>query len=231
MLQSVLHLTGLDQKLQALKDRLEGQAQGLIQHGKAVAIQAAIVAGLAAGAAIIALMAIVALLIIVYLWLEPQLGSMGAMAVVAGGLLVVCAGLAIAAVVISRQEAPDMIRDTSESKGAGSETPAVTQGKVAPVGYETPTYVAPPPRPISTEDLDSVFAVAGKIARMPHTGIEPVDNMIQALAPKAEEATKEAVTRAAHLVRYGDRTTVMAILGTAVFLGWAMTKADRLARS
>ena len=66
---------------------------------------------------------------------------------------------------------------------------------------------------------------------MPQTGIEPVDQVISALAPKAEEATREAVTRAAHLVRYGDRTTVITILGTAMVLGWAMTKADRLARS
>ena len=39
MLRSILHITGLEQKLEAVRDRIEGQAQSLMQHGKAVAIQ------------------------------------------------------------------------------------------------------------------------------------------------------------------------------------------------
>jgi hypothetical protein len=58
-----------------------------------------------------------------------------------------------------------------------------------------------------------------------------VDNMLRALAPKAEEATRETVARAANLVRYGDRSTVLAILGTALAVGWAMTKVDQRAKA
>lgn len=226
MLQSILHLTGLDQKLQALKDRIEGQAQGMIQHGKAVAIQMAIVAALAAGAAILALMAFVAGLITLYLWLEPHVGSMAAMGLVAGGLLVVGGGLAIAAVVISRKEAPEA---TAETNAVERKASTRAEEKMSAL-HETPAFPAPAPRPVTAAEVDSIFSVTGQFAHLPKTGIEPVDNVIQALAPKAEEATKEVVTRAAHLVRYGDRTTVMAILGTAMVLGWAMTKADRFAR-
>ena len=118
MLQSILHLTGLDQKLQALRSQIEGEAQGFIQHGKAVAVQMSIVAALAAGAAVVALMAIVALLITLYLWLEPQIGSIAAMALVAGGLVVVGAGLAIAAVVISRKEPTDTTREAADKTSA-----------------------------------------------------------------------------------------------------------------
>ncbi len=43
MLHSILHITGLEQKLEALRDRIEGEAQSLMQHGRAVAVQMAIV--------------------------------------------------------------------------------------------------------------------------------------------------------------------------------------------
>jgi hypothetical protein len=84
-----------------------------------------------------------------------------------------------------------------------------------------------PARPVTAEEVESLFAVTGQFTRLPHTGIESVDNMLRGLAPKAEEATREAVARAANLVRYGDRATVLTILGTALAVGWALTKVDR----
>jgi hypothetical protein len=55
--------------------------------------------------------------------------------------------------------------------------------------------------------------------------------MLRGLAPKAEEATREAVARAANLVRHGDRSTVLAVLGTALAIGWAMTKVEQRAKA
>ena len=78
MLHSILQITGIEQKLEALRDRIEGQAQSLMQHGKTVAIQMAIASALAAGAAILGLMALVAGLITLFFWLEPQVGSIAA---------------------------------------------------------------------------------------------------------------------------------------------------------
>jgi hypothetical protein len=227
MLQSILHLTGFNQKLQSLKERIEDQAQGLIDHGKAVAIQMAIVTALAAGAGILVLMACVAGLITLYLWLEPQVGSIAAMGLIAGGLVVVGAGLAIAAVIAGRKETPETTISPAEQESAS----ALADAKSAAARLDPPASVAPPARPVTLDEVESIFAAAGPFARAPQTGIEQVDKVIRALAPKAEEATKEAVTRAAHLVRYGDRTTVMAILGTAMLVGWAVTKADRVASS
>jgi hypothetical protein len=39
------------------------------------------------------------------------------------------------------------------------------------------------------------------------------------------------VARAANLVRYGDRTTVLTILGAALAIGWAMTKVDQVSKA
>jgi hypothetical protein len=49
MLHSILQITGIEQKLESLRSRIEGQAQSLMQHGKAVAIQMAIASALGVG--------------------------------------------------------------------------------------------------------------------------------------------------------------------------------------
>ena len=103
MLRSILHITGLEQKLEAVRDRIEGEAQSLMQQGKAVAIQMAIASALAVGAAILGLMALVAGLIALFFWLEPQVGSIAAMGLIAGGLLVIGVILAVSAAMIGRK--------------------------------------------------------------------------------------------------------------------------------
>jgi hypothetical protein len=136
------------------------------------------------------------------------------------------AGLAIAAVVIGRKEALEVATETKAVE-RGSD-PAFVEDSSR---QEAPALVAPPSQPVTAAEVDSLLAVAGTFSSLPQTGIEPVDSVIRGLAPKAEEASKEAVARAAHLVSHGDRTTVMAILATAMVLGWAMTRADRIVRS
>jgi hypothetical protein len=226
MLRSILHITGLEQKLQAAKDRIEGQAQGLILQGKAVAIQMAIAASLAITAAILVLMALVAALIVLVLWLEPIVGSVAAIGMVAGGLLLVGIILAICAVTIGRKPTPAVTTAVAQPASTADIAAArMADEKIAPAGHEPLGFAEPPPaRPVTADEVESLFTVAGQFARLPQTGIEPVDNVLRALAPKAEEATRDAVARAANMVRYGDRSTVLAILGTALAIGWAMTR-------
>ena len=45
------------------------------------------------------------------------------------------------------------------------------------------------------------------------------------VAFRAQETTNEAVTRVSELMRNGDRTTVLSILGAAVFFGWLIGRA------
>ena len=60
---------------------------------------------------------------------------------------------------------------------------------------------------------------------IPRTGSAPVDDFIRQMEPRVELATKEAVTRAATLVHSGDRTTMLAVLGAAMAIGWLLVKA------
>jgi len=234
MLHSILHITGLDLKLEALRDRIEAQAQSLMQQSKAVAIQMAIASALGVGAAILGLMALVAALITLFFWLEPQVGSIAAMGLIAAGLLVVGIILAVSAAMIGRKETPRVPAVVANPVATEDIAAArMAEERLDTVGHEPPSRDHlglggfQPARPVTAEEVESLFAVAGQFTRLPNTGIESVDNMLRGIAPKAEEATREAVARAANLVRHGDRATVLTILGTAMAIGWAMTKIDR----
>jgi hypothetical protein len=238
MLHSILQITGIEQKLEALRSRIEGQAQSLMQHGRAVAIQMAIASALGVGAAILGLMALVAALITLFFWLEPQVGSIAAMGLIAAGLLVIGIVLAVSAAMIGRKETPRVPAvvakpvATADIAAARMAEAKMDFSKDDPMGRD---YLGlggfQPARPVTAEEVESLFAVAGQFTRLPNTGIEQVDNMLRSLAPKAEEATREAVARAANLVRYGDRSTVLTILGAALAIGWAMTKVDQVSKA
>ena len=238
MLHSILQITGIEQKLEAFRSRIEGQAQSLMQHGKAVAIQMAIATGLAIVAAILGLMALVAGLITLFFWLEPQVGSIAAMGIIAAGLLVIGIVLAISAAMIGRKETPRVPAVVANPAATADIAAArMAEAKMDLNKNDSPgrDYLGlgeiPPSRPVTAEEVESLFAVAGQFTRLPNTGIEQVDNVLRSLAPKAEEATREAVARAANLVRYGDRSTVLTILGAALAIGWAMTKVDQVAKA
>ena len=237
MLRAIMRISGLERALRSVENRIEDRAQDLIQQGKAVAVETLIAAGLAAVAGILVLMALVAALTILFLWLEPEVGSMAAMGVVAGILLVIGVVLAIGAVIVGRSKTPAAAAETAEPAGTTDITatatsheriPAATGDEKIPAAGPEPllSTESPPTQPVTTEDVESLFAIGEQFARLPHTGIGSVDDVLRAIAPKAEDAAREAVAHAANLVRYGDRSTMLAMLGTAFAIGWAMTRLE-----
>jgi hypothetical protein len=230
MLRSLLRITGLESALQSAENRIEDRAQSLIREGKAIAIQTMIAAGLFTAAAILVLMALAAALIAFFFWLEPQVGSIAALGVVAGILLVIGVVLAVSAAIVGRSETPPAAVETAKPAATTDITGAPpVEEKIPAAGPEPLGFTESPPtqpvtQPVTTEDVEALFALGEQFARLPHTGIEPVDNVLRALAPKAEDAAREAVIHAAHLVRHGDRSTMLAMLGTALVVGWTMTR-------
>jgi hypothetical protein len=220
MLQQILHVTGLDRKLETLKHNLEHQANQAIGHVKSVAIQIAVAAALGTAAAIFALMTLVAGLVALFAWLQPEYGTLIAIGSAAAVLASITLILALSAIVIAKKEPPSF---------ESSEPLKVTQpsrSEARPIPRIAPEEPSPNRQSTSSEIIDLVVGVLGHIARSARTGVEPVDNIIRTLEPQAELATKDAVARAANLVQAGDRKTMFAILGAATALGWLAVKAS-----
>jgi hypothetical protein len=219
MLQQILHITGLDRKLETLKHKLEHQANQAIGHVKSVAIQFAVAAALGTAAAIFALMTLVTGLVAMFAWLQPAYGTLIAIGSVAAVLASITLILSLSAIAIAKKEPSSF--ETPEFVEVGepndSETPPIPRAARA----EHPSAYS---RLSSPEVINSIFGVVGHLTRSARTGIGPVDNVIRAIEPEAELATKEAVARAARLVQTGDRKTMFAILGTAAALGWLAAK-------
>jgi uncharacterized membrane protein YqjE len=224
MLRQLLLLTGVEQRLHAVRQRLEARAQAIIQQGKSVAMQVAIAAGLATGAIVILLLAVIAGLIVLFLWLAPHYGNLAAAGIVGALLLAIAVLLAICAYATFMKKAPPIVIADIPPPEAAPLAADPGDGAAPREGV-----TEPPMRPISLGEVDAMFSLAGRYGRMPQTGIEPIDNLVRAVSPKAEEATREAVARAANLMRHGDRTTMLTVLGAAVAAGWLLTKVHQKA--
>lgn len=216
MFQAILHVTGLDRKLQTLKLEIESKANQAIGYIKAVGLQIAVATALAVAAAIFATLAILAGFVSLFVWLQPLYGTLPAIGIVAGALaLIALVFTAIAVVVGRRRPEPinlsELASTVRSSEGVAETDRASDKAKSA----------APPS---SSEMLDSAMDLVRLFAKSPRTGIEQIDNIIRAVEPRAEEATKEAVHRAATLVQTGDRKTMIAILGAAAAMGWLIAK-------
>jgi len=223
MLRALLQISGVERRLQVLKSGLETKAEGLIRHGKTVVLRLAVAAGLAGAAIVVLLLAFIAGLVALYLALEPRLGSLGAVGVVGGTLAALAALLALVAYVVVQREGPSADEEVAQVRAERADAAAVT-------GESAASFHAPfpePPPPVTPLDADAIFAVTRRYTRVPRTGVEPIDELLAALVPRAEEASKEALARAANLVRYGDRSTMLTILATAVAAGWVLTRVNR----
>jgi hypothetical protein len=85
----------------------------------------------------------------------------------------------------------------------------------------------PKPVPAATpREAEAVVTIAQRFARVPETGIEPIDELLRDFTPHAKEAGKEALGRAACLIRHGDRSTMLTILGAVAVAGWVMARTD-----
>jgi hypothetical protein len=65
-----------------------------------------------------------------------------------------------------------------------------------------------------------LFALLGRYTRWPQTGHLAIDNLLQQAGSRAQGTTDEAVTRAADLLRNGDRATMLSVLAAVALLGW-----------
>lgn len=217
MFQALLRVTGLDRKLQTLKLEIESKANQTIGYIKAVGLQIAVATALAVAAAIFATLAILAGFGALFVWLQPLYGTLPAIGIVAGASALIALVFTAIAVVFGRRRPEPINLSELASMIRSSEGVAETDRASGPA--------ASPP----SSEIYSALDVVRLFAKSPKTGIEPIDNLIRAVEPRAEEVAREAAQRAATLVQTGDRKTMIAILGAAAATGWLIAKSGSLA--
>jgi hypothetical protein len=150
--------------------------------------------------------------------------------VIAGVTLI----LVFSAIKVAKKETKREIRlpDLPSRPAAVAIAESLASDRSAAASYDTsdatenlrsPRFAASPTD--TSETLDAVFSMARKFAKLPRTGLDPVDEFISTMEPRAAAATKEMAGRAANLIQTGDRTTMIAIVGAAAAVGWLLVKA------
>jgi hypothetical protein len=176
----------------------------------------ALVAGLFLCAAIMVLLAVIVGLIALYRWAELHYGAFTGLALVAGVLVILAAifaGIALA---------------YANSRPSGVSTSGhLTAPQPAPFAEPIPTrrdegtassYQS---SSINAQDLlGPLDVLLGRYLRLPETGNPAIDDLLRQIGTRAQGTTNDAVAHAAELVRSGDRTTMLSVLGTAALLGW-----------
>lgn len=220
MFQALLRVTGLDRKLQTLKLEIESKANQTIGYIKAVGLQIAVATALAVATAIFATLAILAGFVALFVWLQPLYGTLPAIGIVAGASALIALVFTAITVVFGRRRPEPINLSELASMIRSSEGVAET---------DRASDKAKPAASPSSSEIDSALDVVRLFAKSPKTGIEPIDNLIRAVEPRAEEVAREAAQRAATLVQTGNRKTMIAILGAAAATGWLIAKSGSLA--
>jgi hypothetical protein len=225
MLKSILHATGIIQNLERVKSELEREANIQLESAKTISKHIAVISVWALVSVIVGIIAIIVAICLIYAWLAPTYGPVTALAV----LFLLLALFSVIAVVIARSKYAQIPAQPSlklprilepSVPGAAAERPSVSSwsnsGKMDDPEY--PSNVAGDPL------FNWLFSVAREAAPSGKTGNQQVDQLFTTLKPKAEAVASEAMTIAVERLRHGDRKTMIAILGGAVFVGWMASR-------
>jgi hypothetical protein len=182
-------------------------------------------AGLFLSAVILALMVLIVILIAIYKWGELNYGPFVSLALVAGVLIILASAFVVSALLIGKQSskstplAPFIEATSGGTANLAPHPPRSTND--APQSAEAFASTSYPSSSAKAEDLiEPLFALFGRYARWPQTGHLAINNLLQQAGSRAQGTTEEAVTRAADLVRNGDRATMLSVLAAVALLGW-----------
>lgn len=219
MLSQLLRLTGLDQQVERLKVSLETKANDAAVHIKGMVVHFAVVAGLAMAAFTLAIITFLVGLAGIFVWLKPIYGTLPAIGFLAAALLSLTVVFLIIAIVAGQ----------TKSKKIGTTLLAASQPAAVPIvgaaSNDSPSTRSPNLNSYETQKtIDAVMSILGRYVVVPKVGIAPVDEVLRILEPRAQDAAKEAINRAAGLIKSADRITVLAVLGAAAAAGWLLVK-------
>jgi hypothetical protein len=227
MLFKILKLFGLDApaKLAAAKSEIEQRVEELADYAKQVTQTAAVIAALSAVAGVLVVTALGVGLFALYRVVAESYGVNAGLGVVAA--LLVVAALILFLIVRTKGEALSNRRvfkpSTPFATAAGS-SPAPAVAPAAPAQFPSPAAFAERPADSAGDLIEPVAFLLAKYVKYPVLGHPVLDELLGSLRMSARGAANEAVERAANLVRNGDRTQLLILLGGAAFAGWLLAR-------
>jgi hypothetical protein len=220
MLFKVLKLFGLDipATAAAAKSAIEQRAEEVADYAKQTTQTAALIVALCAVAGISGALALGVGLLALYRVVAESYGVNAGLGVV-GGVLV-------AAVLISLLLARARGQTLSSRRIF---KPLTALPAVAPVvAAEGPAPASLAGGGLESESAQDLFEplafLLAKYIRYPALGNPVLDQFVGSLRTTARGAADEAVERAAHLIRYGNRSQLLVLLGGAAFVGWLLAR-------
>jgi hypothetical protein len=232
MLFKILKLFGLDlgARIEAAKASLELRLERATDHIKDVARGAVLIAILGFAALITSMMAATAGLVAVYRLTADVYGDYAGLGAVAGILIAVT--IVLIALIIARARELDAPTMPTISAGGSAPTPQLRGSAAAdePPAARRPNFahMEPMSSPASADDLVAPLAfVLSDVVKFPRVGNPAVDELIDKIRVTAHGSADEAVSRAANVIRYGNRLDLILVLSGTAAIAWLVTANTR----
>jgi len=234
MLFKILKLFGLDvpAKIEAAKASVGLRVEQATDHVRQVAQEAAVIAAFSTVATIGATAAVGVGLIAVYRWTVDFYGPYVGLAAVGAILAVVTVIFAAAAAMRSKTLASKRIkwphavlagRASASNADMGASTIDPTIPAPSSDLHSSATEAVAAPTTSATDLVEPLAFVLSKYVKYPSVGNSLLDELIGNLRANAQGTVHEAIDRAAAVVRHGNRTNLVVVLGGAAAVGWFLS--------
>jgi hypothetical protein len=227
----LLKLFGIDvparvAQLQASFEQRVKVAKGQVRQA---AQTAAVIAALSALAGLAVLAAAGIGLVALYRWVVVNYGEFYGLAAVGGVLILIALILAVGAILEARSfSAAGAAGNQGQQQTAALAESRADQMPASSAAAEEPCpALSPSPAhtPTSAADLVAPLSlILSRVLKFPTTGNPLLDELLFELRGTAKGAADDAVDGVVRTVRYGDRTKLVAVLGTAVLVGWLLAR-------
>jgi hypothetical protein len=226
MLFKILKLFGLDvpAKIAAAKSELTQRAEDITDYAKQVTQTAALVAVLSVVAAVLLTVAAGVGLFALYRMIAENYGVYAGLSMVTG--LLIAAALALLLAARARAQTLSNLRIFSQpSSPTLSPAQHTLASQAEPILAPASSGAFAAGSDESVDDLFEPLAFAfAKYVRFPELGNPVLDRFVGSLRASAQGTADDAVQRAANLIRHGDRTQLLAMVGGAAVVGWLLAR-------
>jgi hypothetical protein len=226
MLFKILKLVGLDvhAEIAAVKGQIEQRVEDLAVRAKQTALTSAVIVALSAFAGLLCVMAMGVGLIALYRALAAAYGVDVALGAIAAVLVAVALILVAVAWMMGRSLSGARASGTGEHL-AKSAAASSASASAAPAAQVPPPQVTAPPAPGSAGDLvGALTLLLALFAKDSKLGHPVLDEFAGKMRTSEGGQPGEAVEQALNLVRNGDRTQLLTILGAAALAGWLLAR-------